>query len=322
MFMNLIFQNLFSWSMGAFVLGGLLGLLNKKCVIPSCLSQILSFYLIAAIGLKGGIALAHAPQLTVTIVAVMLTGLMIGFLQPFLGYALLRLTTPLDPLTAVALAAHYGSISVMTFATAEGFLRVQGINHAPYLIAVLAMMEVPAIFSALFIAHFIKKDHQKNLRSLLMHLVFNKTLIILFSAFITGWLSVFLGFNSVRVLLNPFYLILYLFLFEMGTVVVKNTHYIKDFTWPLILFGLYMPLLGALAGLSASYFYRLDVGTGTLFTVLCASASYIAVPACMRFMIPEAKPAIYLPMSLGITFPFNVIIGIPFYYSLALMILR
>jgi hypothetical protein len=107
----------------------------------------------------------------------------------------------------------------------------------------------------------------------------------------------------------------------MGLMVSKNLHHLKSFTLPLVLFGIYMPLIGGSVGLLTSYVIGLDVGTGTLFTVLCASASYIAVPAAMRLALPEAKAAIYVPMSLAITFPFNVVFGIPLYYALAQKIL-
>ena len=116
---------------------------------------------------------------------------------------------------------------------------------------------------------------------------------------------------------TPFQGILCLFLLDMGLLVAKNLHHLKGFTWPLALFGIYMPLIGAGIGLFTSRMIGLDVGTGTLFTVLCASASYIAVPAAMRLALPEAKAAIYVPMSLAITFPFNVTLGIPLYFALA-----
>ena len=108
---------------------------------------------------------------------------------------------------------------------------------------------------------------------------------------------------------------------DMGLVVAKNLPHLKTFTWKLAFFGLYMPIIGAVIGLTSSYVMALDVGTGTLFTVLCASASYIAVPAAMRLALPEAKAAIYIPMSLAITFPFNVIVGIPLYFALAVKLL-
>lgn len=124
--------------------------------------------------------------------------------------------------------------------------------------------------------------------------------------------------NKVKGFLSePFQGILCLFLLDMGLLVAKNLYQIRALTWSLILFGLYMPLIGASIGLGVSYIIGLDIGTGLLFTVLCASASYIAVPAAMRLALPEAKAAIYLPMSMAITFPFNVAIGIPLYYAIA-----
>jgi hypothetical protein len=135
-------------------------------------------------------------------------------------------------------------------------------------------------------------------------------------AFLIGWITGPAGMQKIEGFINtPFQGILCLFLLDMGLVVAKNVHHLRNFTIPLALFGIYMPLIGACIGLGASWVIGLDVGTGTLFTVLCASASYIAVPAAMRLALPEAKAAIYIPLSLAITFPFNVTLGIPLYFA-------
>jgi hypothetical protein len=143
-------------------------------------------------------------------------------------------------------------------------------------------------------------------------------LVLLLCSFLIGWLAGEAGYLKVKNFFEaPFQGILCFFLLDMGLTVAAQLEYLKKFTWNLFFFGLYMPLIGAMLGLIICYVLGLDVGTSTMFMVLCASASYIAVPASVRMAIPEAKAALYLPMALAITFPFNIIVGVPLYYTLA-----
>ena len=252
-------------------------------------------------------------------------GLVIGFLQPFLAYGLLRLTSKLDSPTAAAVAAHYGSISMVTFVTAATFLKANDVVYAGYIVAVLALMEAPAIISGLFIAHRASPQtkHAREEKRLFSREIFtNGAILLLTGAFLVGWITGQPGMNKVAGFLDaPFQGILCLFLLDMGLLVARNLHQLRSFTWSLALFGIYMPLIGAGIGLVASRLIGLDVGTGTLFTVLCASASYIAVPAVIRFAIPEARPPLYFGLSLGITFPLNILLGIPLYHWAARSVL-
>jgi uncharacterized protein len=320
-FLHLISQNLLSPAILFFALGILAGFLKSDLEVPDSISRYLSLYLMMAIGFKGGVAIANTHDLNGEVISAIGAGLAIGFLQPFLGYGLLKLTTKLDSPTAAAVAAHYGSISMVTFATAAAFLTTNEIIYAGYIVAVLALMEAPAILSALFIAHRAapQTKHMQEEKKLLSREIFtNGAILLLTGAFIIGWITGQKGMDKVAGFLEtPFQGILCLFLLDMGLLVARNLHHLKSFTWPLALFGIYMPLIGAGIGLLTSWMIGLDVGTGTLFTVLCASASYIAVPAAMRLALPEAKAAIYVPMSLAITFPFNVTLGIPLYFALA-----
>jgi hypothetical protein len=324
-FLDLLSQNLLSPAILFFAMGIFAGFLKSDLEIPNSISRYLSIYLMMAIGFKGGVAIANTHDLNGEVIGTITAGLAIGFLQPFLGYGLLRLTSKIDSPTAAAIAAHYGSISIVTFATAAAFLNTNEIIYAGYIVAILALMEAPAILSGLFIAHRAApqtQNHVSEQKKLAREIFTNGAILLLFGSFLIGWITGQPGMNKVEGFLStPFQGILCLFLLDMGLLVVKNLHQIRALTWPLILFGLYMPLIGASIGLSTSYIIGLDVGTGTLFTVLCASASYIAVPAAMRLALPEAKAAIYLPMSLAITFPFNVALGIPLYYALAKILL-
>jgi hypothetical protein len=278
-----------------------------------------------AIGFKGGAAIAASPTIDSTMLLTMLAGVVVGFLQPFLGYALLKATTKLDSPTAAAVAAHYGSISMVTFATAAAFLKVNDIVFAGYIVAVLALMEAPAILSGLFIAHRAApetRSHKTEEKKLSREIFTNGAILLLMGSFLIGWATGADGLSKMEgFLVTPFQGILALFLLDMGLLVAKNLHQLRQFTWSMGLFGIYMPLIGAAIGLATARAIGLDVGTGTLFTVLTASASYIAVPAAMRLALPEAKAAVYVPLSLAITFPFNVIVGIPLYYMLAQQIL-
>jgi hypothetical protein len=322
---HLILENLFSPAILFFILGIIAGFVKSDLEIPESISRYLSIYLMMAIGFKGGVALFNTDHFDSEIITTIIVGLIIGFLQPFLGYALLRLTTKIDRPTAAAVAAHYGSISMVTFATAVTFLNTNEIVYAGYIVAILALMEAPAIMSGLFIArnkmakHAPPSEGQKKLKR---EIFTNGAILLLLGSFLIGTLSGQAGMDKVSgFFVTPFYGILCLFLLDMGLLVAKNLQHLRHFNFSLTIFGIYMPILGAIIGLTASKIIGLDVGTGTLFTVLCASASYIAVPAAMRLALPEANPTIYIPLSLAITFPFNISLGIPLYFELAKIIL-
>jgi hypothetical protein len=314
-------QNFLSPAILFFILGIIAGVIKSDLEIPESISRYLSLYLMMAIGFKGGVAIANTPDINGEVLAAIGAGVAFGFVQPFLGYALLRWTTKLDSPTAAAVAAHYGSISMVTFATAAAFLKVNEIAYAGYIVAILALMEAPAIISALFIAHRAAPStiHEQETKKLFNREIFtNGSILLLFGAFIIGCLTGQSGMDKMEgFLVTPFQGILALFLLDMGLLVARQMTNLRAFTLPLVLFGIYMPLIGAAIGLAISSALGMDVGTGMLFMVLCASASYIAVPAAMRLALPEAQASIYVPMSLAITFPFNVMIGIPLYFSLA-----
>lgn len=323
--LQLLSQNLLSPAILFFALGIAAGWLKSDLEVPSSISRYLAIYLMMAIGFKGGVAIANTPDLNGEVLSTIAAGLMIGFIQPFAGYALLKWTTRLDSPTAAAVAAHYGSISMVTFVTAATFLEVNAVVYAGYIVAVLALMEAPAILSGLFIAHRAApetRQHDKEEKTLMREIFTNGAILLLCGSFAVGWISGPDGMTKVEgFLVTPFQGVLCLFLLDMGLLVARNLQHLRNFTWPLALFGVYMPLLGATVGMGAAMLIGLDVGTGTLFTVLCASASYIAVPAAMRLALPEAQAAVYLPLSLAITFPFNIALGVPLYYAVAQQVL-
>jgi len=317
---QLISHNLLSPAILFFILGILAGFFKSDLEIPESISNYLSIYLMMAIGFKGGVAIANTPEINQELVFAILAGVAFSFVQPFIGYALLKLTTKLDSPTAAAVASHYGSISMVTFVTATSFLKSHDIVFAGYVVAILALMEAPAIVSGLFIAHRAdpKTKHDPEEKKLAREIFVNGAILLLFGSFVIGCLTGQSGMEKMQgFFVQPFQGILALFLLDMGLLVSQNLSHLRKMTWQIALVGIYMPLLGACIGCMAAMMIGMNVGTATLFIVLCASASYIAVPAAMRLALPEAQAAIYIPLSLAITFPFNVIVGIPLYYAIA-----
>lgn len=313
--------NLLSPAVLFFGVGIIAGLLKSDLDLPESISGYLTVFLMMSIGFKGGVAIANTEHFTSAVLWTIFAGVFIGFLLPFIGYWLLRRTTKLDSPTAAAVAAHYGSISMVTFASASAFLKANQVLFAGYIVAIVALKEAPAILSGLFIAHRAAPEtrgHKREEKKLSREIFTNGTILLLLGAFGIGWVTGQRGLDILSgFLVAPFQGFLCLFLMDMGLLVTKNLGHLRSFNLPLILFGFYMPLIGATVGLIACKLIGVDVGTGMLFIVLCASASYIAVPAAMRLALPEAKAAIYVPMSLVLTFPFNIVIGIPLYYAVA-----
>lgn len=317
---DLIGQNLFSPAVLFFILGIVAGSVRSDLDVPESISRYLAIYLIMAIGFKGGVTLVtHTSSINLQMFFTIGAGLLIGCMQPFIGYTILRKISNLDSATAAAVAAHYGSISVVTFVTATNFLTAHQVYYEGYIVGVLALMEAPGIISGVFIARSKNKELiALGTMSLLYKVFTNGTILLLIGSFIVGCVTGHRGLEQMDdFLIKPFQGILAFFLLDLGLIVSRKFYQLKDLNLMLILFGIYMPIIGSLIGLFASWCIGLDLGTTTLLMVLCASASYIAVPAAMRTAIPEAKAAIYVPMSLAITFPFNISIGIPLYFVLA-----
>lgn len=319
--LELICQNLLSPHLLFFALGVASGLLKSDLAIPEQLGKFLFIYLMLAIGFGGGVAIAETAHVDTSVLLTILGGLFMGFLQPFVSFFCLRSTTQLDKLTAAAVAAHYGSISMVTFVAAVNFLEFKSVPYAGYITAVIALMEAPAVISGLWIAQQAEPKRTHNTGSafrFMQHVATNGSIVLLVGAFIIGVVSGPTGLQKVEgFLVAPFQGILVFFLLDMGLLVAKHIADLRSFSISLLLFGIYMPLVNAMVGISLSMLIGLDKGTGFLFTVLAASASYVVVTAAMRTALPQAKAAIYLPMSLAITFPFNITVGIPLYFALA-----
>lgn len=329
---DILLQNLLTPAPLFFVLGVFAGYLKSDLEVPDSISRYLSIYLMIAIGFKGGVSISQCDCFDRDVMLMIMAGVFVSFLQPWLSYFLLRKTTNLSGVNAAAVSAHYGSVSIATFAAAVSFLRSSDVSYSGYIVGVLALMEAPAILSGLLIAYgFIAKEsgyfNQNQLvgagsfltKEMIVHKIFtNGAILLLLGSFVIGFITGLDGLAKLSGFLDaPFQGILCLFLLDIGLLVSRNLHLVRSFSFPLFCFGIYMPILGALFGLLITAYFSINLGTSFLFMVLCASSSYIAVPAAMRLALPQADSSIYLPMSIAITFPFNIIIGIPIYYKLA-----
>lgn len=309
-----------------FALGMMAALLRSQMSVPEAIAKGMAIYLMMAIGLKGGVEMSKNP-LTVEVMLVLLAGIVLSFLIPVIAFLLLKLTTNLNRVDAAATAAHYGSISIVTFVAATEAVRLSGLESGGHLVAVAALMETPAIITALFLASRGATQREKPVagseRGELVREVFlNASIVVLVGALIIGWIAGEDGTETVR----PFFVdlfqgVLCLFLLDMGLSAGRGLRQgWRQLSVPTIGFGLYMPLVSAAIAAMIAYALSMPAGDAALLITLSSSASYIAVPAAMRLALPEAKPSIYLTLSLGVTFPFNVTIGIPIYIYLALLV--
>ena len=294
-------------------LGGILfGLITKK-LFPDVLSKYLGYYLLLSLGLKGGISLETTGFIN-DVVNVLSIGIFLAVLIPLLAYIYLR--NILNTEDASALAGTYGSVSAVTFVTAINFLSNSSQQFDDYMSAVLVVMEFPAIFMALFL--FTRKSKERGSKFETAKKAFLEIPNILVGSLMISYLFNFSQFSQINLITESLFdYILLSFLFVMGTRVAKRLGELKGRSQNLILFALITPIISSTLALIASVYFSLDSGNATLIMVLAASASYIAVPAVVKDAIPNANPAIYLGLSLGITFPFNIIFGIPIYNELA-----
>jgi hypothetical protein len=314
--------NLLSPMLLFFALGVAAGWLKSDLAIPEPISKGLSLYLMLAIGFKGGAELASGGVGGAVAVALLLA-LVLSFSLPVIAYALLRVATRLDVPNAAAISAHYGSVSVVTFVAATGFLGVRAIPYEGYVVAMLALMETPAIITGLLLARHGMSDPASRRAPLLSpevarEVVFSGSVFLLVGSLLIGWMTGEQGMTVMApAVVDPFQAVLAIFLLDMGLLVGRRLADFRTVGWPLVAFGIYMPLIGAMIGLVGGRLIGLSLGGMTLLAVLAASASYIVVPAAMRLSLPQANPAIYVPLSLAVTFPFNLVVGIPLYFAAA-----
>ncbi|MBC7388931.1 MAG: sodium-dependent bicarbonate transport family permease [Opitutaceae bacterium] len=309
-----LFQNFLNTPVLFFFLGMIAIALKSNLEIPQPLPKFISLYLLFSIGIKGGAELSHSGFGN-GILGILVVAILMSALVPVYAFFILKKKTSIP--NAAALAATYGSVSAVTFITAVAFLQSKNVAFGGHMVAAMALMEAPAIIMAvvLYKLHNKVSDNKTTLGHTIKDAFTEGSIIMILGSLLIGLIVGQKGFESVKPFAGDMFKgILCLFLLDMGLVAARRLKDLKETGMFSLVFALLVPLLNAIIGIFLAYLLNMSQGDALMFTVLCASASYIAVPAAMRVAIPESNPGIYVPMSLAITFPFNVVFGIPLYY--------
>ena len=310
--LELLRLNLLSPMVLAFFLGVAARLLRSDLAFPEAMYTALSIYLLLAIGFKGGVELSKTPLGLLLLPA--LATLFLGLFRPLSGYFLARRFLGVGRADAGALAAHYGSVSAVTFLAALTF--AQGVGHRPegFLPTLVALLEVPGIVLALVLA----KRGSGSLGEAMREVLTGRSVVLLLGGLFMGALSGEAGMERVKpFFVDPFYGVLTLFLMDLGMVAASRLTILRQLGVRLVLFGVGLALVHGAFGVYLGHLVGLSVGGATVLGAMAASASYIAAPAAVRIALPEANPSLYLAASLAVTFPFNLVLGIPLYHALA-----
>jgi hypothetical protein len=292
-------------------------LVGSDLRLPEALYETLAIYLLLAIGLKGGIELSKQP--IAALAPQVLACMALGFAIPFVLYPALR-ALKLEGADAASVAAHYGSVSVVTFAVATAALAREGIAHESHAALWVAVMEAPGIVAGILLARraAAAEAGATRWRELAHDVLFGKSVLLLIGGLVIGAAAGEAGTKPIQaVFVDPFKGVLALFLLELGLVAGARLAEVKRFGAAVLVVGLGAPPLLALAGAAVGWALGLSVGGIALLATLAASASYIAAPTAMRIAVPQANAALSITAALGITFPFNIVIGIPLYIELA-----
>ena len=311
------FETLLSPVILFFILGALAAAVRSDLAIPEAVAKGISLYLMAAIGLKGGVEVSQSG-FTQEMALAALVGLVLSFLIPLPLFLALKRIGRLDTVNAAAVAAHYGSVSVVTFVAGSQVLGSGGMPPAGYMVAVLALMETPAIIVGLMLARRGGGAQVQSGNGLLHETLLNGSVVLLMGSFIIGLIAGTDGFAPIAPLFQDIFTgMLCLFLLDMGLVAMRRLRESRALTWRLAGLGIIFPVINGTIGVLVGAMIGLDAGSAAALGMLAASASYIAVPAAMRLALPQADPGLYLAMSLAVTFPFNITIGIPYFVFLA-----
>ena len=320
---NLLLQNIFAPTVLFFFIGVIAVFCKSDLEIPAPLPKLFSLYLLLAIGFKGGIGIQESGFLNNQVLLTLSAAVLMSLIIPILGFIVLRLK--FNVFNSAAIAAAYGSISAVTFISAESFLVSQNIDSDGFMIGALAIMESPAILVGLLLVKLAGPKDRPNsrklhLRSILHESFLNGSVYLLLTSLVIGFLTSSTNPSAIEKMYpfthSLFYGVECFFLLDMGMVAAQRLPSLKKAGSFLIAFAILMPIFNALIGVFIARSLSLDPGNALLFVVLCASASYLAVPAAMRMTVPEARSSYYISTTLGLTFPFNIVLGIPLYMSL------
>ena len=313
-----LFQNFLNPPVMFFFLGLTAIALKSNLEIPQPLPKFFSLYLLFSIGIKGGAEL-HKSGFNTSVLSILAVAMLMSALVPLYTFFILK--RKMDVSNAAALAATYGSVSAVTFITAVSFLQSNHVEFGGHMVAAMALMESPAIIVAVVLYKRFNNEESEREESSLGHTIKDAltegTIVMILGSLVIGFLGGEKGYEAVKPFAGDIFKgVLCLFLLDMGLVAAKRLKDLKKTGVFSVLFALFIPLFNAFIGIGLAKLLGMGQGDALMFTVLCASASYIAVPAAMRVAIPQSNPGVYVPMSLAITFPFNVIIGIPLYFYL------
>jgi hypothetical protein len=311
---NLLIENLTNPALLFFVLGLLAVYLKSDLVIPDNSSKFISLYLLFAIGFKGGQELSHEP-FTMEIGRSMLFGIFISLVIPVYTFFILK--QKLNVFDSGAIAAAYGSVSAVTFVTAVSYLESQQLMLHGHMVAIMALMESPAIIIGLILISIFNKDESNFIkkRSVIIHSLTNGSVLLILGSLIIGYVANAKQAEGIKPFTNDLFKgFLSIFLLDMGITSGRKLKAFFSFGWFPIFFAILIPLInGSVIAMLSSY-VTIDITNRFMFAVLAASASYIAVPAAIKISVPKANPGLFLPMALAITFPVNITIGMPIYF--------
>jgi len=317
---DLIIQNIMNPPVLFFLLGMLAVFLKSELSIPQPLPKLFSLFLLISIGLHGGYELSKSG-INIDVVKGLFLAILMASIVPIYSFFILRMK--IDVYNAVAVAATFGSISAVTFITGITYLQTIGVEYGGYMVAAMTLMESPAIIIGLVLAAIFARQDNSNTKEktdwgeILREAFLNPSVFLLMGALLIGIMTGEKGWHAMEPLFGDLFKgILAFFLLDMGLVAAKRIGDLKKVGFFLIGYAIIMPIFNAIVATSLAYFFGLSKGDAFLLALLSASASYIAVPAAMRLSVPEANPSIYLPLSLAVTFPFNISLGIPLYYFL------
>lgn len=312
--LSLLIDNLTNPALLFFVLGILAVYLKSDLEIPANSSKFISIYLLFSIGFKGGQELAH-EHFSSEIAWSMLMGIAISLLIPFYTFFILK--RKLSIADSGAVAAAYGSVSAVTFVTAVSYLESHQMSLHGHMVAIMALMESPAIIIGLvLVAQFSKYETNSiNQKEVLKHSLTNGSVMLILGSLVIGMLANAKQAEGIKPFTNDLFKgFLAIFLLDMGIASGKKLKAFFSFGWFPLLFAVFIPLFNGCLFAILSSFVTLDVTNRFIFAILAASASYIAVPAAMKISVPKANPGLYLPMALAVTFPINITIGMPLYF--------
>lgn len=313
---DILLSNLTNPTLLFFILGIVAAIFKSDLEIPAPSIKFISLYLLFAIGFKGGQELQHS-HIDSEIYLSIAFGMLMATVVPIYSFFLIKKRVGIS--NAGSIAAAYGSVSAVTFVAAATFLEIQGMKFGGHMVAVMAMMEFPAIVVGFILIRRFEKEtiQQVSLKNIVGHALTNGSVLMIIGSLVIGMISDSRQAEGIKPFTNDIFKgFLAIFLLEMGMVTARRFKAFRQHGLYVLLFAILMPAFNGCLAAYASQFVTSDPGNRFIFSILAAGASYIAVPAAMRLAAPKADPGLYIPMALGITFPFNITVGMPLYFHI------